>query len=124
MSGRDEAVLARDPVEPGAELALDELDDTVALGAHEMMVVPLRAAAIAELAGPVGEDVDEALVGEEPERTVDGCESQPLAARAQPLVELLRRDVVGLGEELCEDGRALAGGAQAGLRQHLPRTVQ
>ena len=124
MSGRDEAVLARDPVEPGAELALDELDDTVALGAHEMMVVPLRAAAIAELAGPVGEDVDEALVGEEPERTVDGRESQPLAARAQPLVELLCRDVVGLGEELGEDGRALAGGAQAGLRQQLPGTAQ
>ena len=117
-------MLARDAVEPGAELALVELDHAVALGAHEVMVVPLGAAAVAELAGPVREDVDDALVGEEPERPVDGREAQPFAARAQPLVQLLGRDVVGLHEELGENGRALPGGPEARVRQQVLRPAE
>jgi zinc transport system substrate-binding protein len=88
------------------------------------MVVSLGAAAVAELARPVGQDVDDALLGEEPECPVDGCEAQPLAARAQPLVELLGRHVVGLPEELGEDGRALPGGAEARLRQQVLRPAE
>jgi zinc transport system substrate-binding protein len=89
-----------------------------------VVVVPLGTAPVAELSGAVGEDVDDALLGEEPERAVDGREPQPLAAAAQPLVELLGRDVVGLPEQLGEDGRALPGGAEAGRRQELLRLAQ
>ena len=89
-----------------------------------MVVVPLRAAPVAELAGPVGEDVDDTLLGEEPERPVDGGEPQPFAAAAQPLVELLGGHVVGLPEQLGEDGRTLPGRAEAGLRQELLRPAQ
>ena len=89
-----------------------------------MVVVPLRAAPVAELAGPVGEDVDDTLLGEKSERPVDGREPQPLAPAAQPLVELLGGHVVGLPEQLGEDGRTLPGRAEAGLRQELLRPAQ
>jgi zinc transport system substrate-binding protein len=75
----------------------------------------LGAPPVAELAGPVREDIDNSLVGEEAERPVDRRKPEPLAARPQPLVELLGGDVVGLPEELGEDGRALASGADARL---------
>ena len=113
-------MLLRDAVEPGAELAVVQLDDAVALGADEVMVVALGAAAVAELAGAVREDVDDALVREEPERPVDGREPEALAAGPQALVELLGRHVVGLREELREHGRALPGGADPRLGQELP----
>jgi zinc transport system substrate-binding protein len=115
MPGGHEAVVARDAVEPRPQLALGELDDTVALRADEVMVVTLGAAAVAELTGPVGEDVDDTLVGEEPERPVDGREPEALAAGAQPLVEVLGGDVVGLSEELGEDSRALTRRTEAGF---------
>ena len=86
-----------------------------------MVVVALGAAPVAELTGAVGEDVEDALVGEEAERPVDGREPQALAARAQPLVELLGRHVVGLPEELGEDSRALPSGPEARLRQQILR---
>lgn len=88
------------------------------------MVVALGAAAVAQLAGAVGEDVDDALVREQAERPVDGREPEALAAGPQPLVELLRRHVVGLHEELREDARALPGGAEARFGQELPGTAQ
>jgi zinc transport system substrate-binding protein len=89
-----------------------------------VVVVPLGTAPVAELSGAVGEDVDDALLGKEPERAVDGREPQPLAAAAQPLVELLGGDVVALSEQLREDRRALPGRAETGLRQELLRLAQ
>jgi zinc transport system substrate-binding protein len=82
-----------------------------------MVVMPLGAPPVAELAGPVREDVDDALVGQEAQRSVHRREPQPFAACAQPLVELLRGDVVRLPEELGEDRRPLPRGAEAGCRE-------
>ena len=62
---RDEAVAAGDLIEPGPELAVHELDDTVAVRADEVVVVPLGAPAIAELAGVVRDRVDDALLCQE-----------------------------------------------------------
>lgn len=39
--------------EPGIELAVDELDDAMAAGADEMVVVPVAAEAVARLAAVV-----------------------------------------------------------------------
>src|SRR5688500_12456751 len=49
VAGGDEAVRARDPLEPRIELAVGELDDAVAAGADEMVVVALAAPPVAEL---------------------------------------------------------------------------
>ena len=72
-----------------------------------MVVVTVPAEAVAELAVVVGEGVDHALVGEEPERAVDGGEAESLAAPAEAFVELLRRHVVVLLHQLGEDREAL-----------------
>ena len=53
MARRDEAVGLRDALEPGVELAFLELDDLMAVRADEVMVVPLAAEPVAELAGAV-----------------------------------------------------------------------
>jgi hypothetical protein len=61
-------VLLRDGVEPGAEAALLDLDDTMAARAHEVMVVRLRAEAVAELRPVMGHRVDNAPLGQERKR--------------------------------------------------------
>lgn len=48
-----EAVLGSEIGEPGIELAVDELDDAMAAGADEMVVVPVAAEAVARLAAVV-----------------------------------------------------------------------
>ena len=107
-----------DALEPGAELAVLQLDDLVAVRADEMVMVALAAPAVAELAGVVREGVDDAFAREQPERAVDGREPEPLASAAQPLVELLGGDVVSLAHQLGEDGHALARRPDADALEH------
>ena len=64
---------------PTLEVAIVELDDPVALGADEMMVVLVAAEPVAELPGMVGERVDHALFGEDRERPVHGREGDVMA---------------------------------------------
>ena len=113
VAGGDEAVLGRDAVEPGVELAVADLDDPVAVGADEVVVVRVAAPAVAELATVVRERVDGAGAREQGERPVDGREADPLAAAAETLVERLCRHVVALAHELGEDVDPLARGAYA-----------
>jgi zinc transport system substrate-binding protein len=83
-----------------------------------MVVVLVEAAvAVAELPRAVRERVHRPGLGEERERPVDGREAEPLAARPQPLVQLLGGDVVALAHQLREHGHALAGGPQPALPQ-------
>ena len=79
----------------------------------------VAAAPVTELALAVGEGVDHALVREEPERAVDGCEAEALALSAQAPVELLRGDVVVLLHQLGEDGQALPRGPNAHVPEQL-----
>lgn len=105
------------PLEPGVELALLDLHNAVALGADEMVMVPLAAPAVAELSRVMGEGVDHSLLGEEPERPVDGRKPEALAPRPQAHVQLLRGDVVPLAHQLPQHGDALARRSHPGTRQ-------
>jgi zinc transport system substrate-binding protein len=84
-----------------------------------MVMVAEAAEPVAELTLPVREGVDHALLGEEPERAVDGREPQALAALPQPLVELLGGDVVVLVHQLREHSHALAGRPDADALEEL-----
>lgn len=70
----------RDPLEPRIELAVGELDDAVAAGADEVVMMALAAPPVAELARTVRERVDDAGLGQEAERAVDGRQAELLAA--------------------------------------------
>jgi zinc transport system substrate-binding protein len=89
-----EAVLGRKAVEPAVEIAVAELDDTVARATDEVMVVALAAEAVADLAGMVHQCVHDPVLAEERECAVDGRKSDCIAARDEPAMDLLRRRVV------------------------------
>jgi zinc transport system substrate-binding protein len=108
VSGRHEVVCLRHTLQPGLEVALVELDDATAARADEVMVMALAAPAVAELSGVVRERVDDALLGQEPQRAVDGREAEPLPATAQAFVQLLRGDVVAFTHQLGEHDHPLA----------------
>ena len=82
--------------EPPVEVAVAELDDAVARAADEMVMMSLAAEAVADLAGMVHQRVHDFVLAEEGERAVDGRESDGIAARREPPVDLLRGRVVGL----------------------------
>ena len=102
-----EAVLGGEAVEPRVELALAELDDPMAAGADEVMVMLVAAPPVAELVGAMRDRVDDALALEQAERPVDGGEPDAPAAAAEAGVELLRGDVVLFAHELGENLDAL-----------------
>jgi zinc transport system substrate-binding protein len=83
--------------------------------------VAVSAEPVAVLALAVGEYVDHALVREEPERAVDGGQTQPLASPAQALVKLLGGDVVVLVHQLREDREALTRRPDADACEQLGR---
>ena len=109
----NEAVLLGRATEPLLEFAVGELDDAVTTGADEMVVVILAAHPVAELAGVVGDRVDDSPLVEQSERPVDGGEPDAAAFSAHAGVQALGRDVVALSGELGDDRDALGGGAQA-----------
>ena len=118
MAGGHEAVRLGDALEPGAQLAVLQLDDLVAVRADEMVMMAFAAPAVAKLARVVREGVDDAFVREQSQRAVDGREPEPLSPAAQALVELLRGDVVSLAHQLGEDGHALARRPDADALEH------
>jgi hypothetical protein len=109
MGGRGEPVLLRAPLHPRLEIAVGELDDAVAARADEMVVMHVAAEPVAELARVVGEGVDGALLVEERQRAVHGCQPDAGALSSQPVVELAGRDVVVLAGQLLHDLQALRG---------------
>jgi hypothetical protein len=109
----DEPVLPRDALEAGLEVALAELDDPVAARADEVVMMLIRAQAIAELSRPVAEDIDHPLLAEAGKGPVDGGQADGGALCAHPLMELLGRHVVLLLEQLGQDRDALRRGAKA-----------
>jgi zinc transport system substrate-binding protein len=118
----NEAVLLGRATEPLLEFAVGELNDAVAPGADEMVVVILAAHPVAELAGVVGNRVDDSPLVEQSERPVDGGEPDAAAFRAHAGVQALGRDVVALSGELGDDRDALGGRAEAvPLEQPLGR---
>ena len=112
-------MLARGFPKPFVHLAAFELGHTVATHADQMVVVPLAAEAIARLARPVRELVDDAVLAEERERPVDGGEADRIAALSKARVDLLRGRIVRFGREHLEDEQALARRTEAGLRQAI-----
>jgi hypothetical protein len=102
-----EAVLGGEAGQPRVELARAELDDPVALGADEVVVMPFAAKAVADLVGMMLQRIDDAVLAEEGERPVDGRQTDRLSAAAQPCVDLLRGRVVGLRSERPEHCKAL-----------------
>ena len=105
----DEAVGGSHLLKVRLEVASHELDHPMAARTDEMVMVLIGADAIAELAGMMAEDVDDPLVAKERERPVDRCEPDPAPAAPETSVELLRRHVVGLLDELAENRHALRG---------------
>jgi hypothetical protein len=116
MLGRDEPLLLGDPVNPGAQIAADELDDPVTPRAQQVVMVVVAAAeAIAALGGVMAEDLHEAAVDERRQRSIDGRQPDPLASAPKPLEELVSGRVVALFDELGEHQRTLPGRPQAPL---------
>ena len=113
MSRRDEVGARGRCVQPLVQPALRQLDDPVALGADEVVMVALAAEAVARLERVVRERVDDPVLGEGSERPVDGREADALSRFPEPAVELLRRHVVRLPCELLEHADALLRDPQA-----------
>jgi hypothetical protein len=79
------------------------------LTARQMVMMAVTAQPVADLAGTVHERVDHARTAEEREGSIDGCEPDPLTARAQRLMDLLGRGVVRLIRQRLQDLDALTG---------------
>jgi hypothetical protein len=88
---------------PRLEIAVGQLDDAMAAGADEMMVVDVAAQPVAELAGVVRQRVHGAVLMEERQRPVHGGQPDAGALPAQPVVELTSGDVVALARQLLDD---------------------
>ena len=80
MIRRHEAVPRAHRVEPLVETALLDLDDAVAVRAHEMMMVRIGAEPVAELAAVMGQRVDHVVLVQEGKRPVDRCQADLRAA--------------------------------------------
>src|SRR5437899_312429 len=117
MVGRHEAVPAADLVEPVAEPALLDLDDSMAARAGEVMMVRVAAQAVTELGAVMRERVDDALLAEQRERPVDRREAGARVALPKPSPQSLRGDVVLLTGELRQHLEALFRHAEALLRE-------
>ena len=110
MLGREEAVSCGDGVDPVAEVAFVDLDDSVAAIAEQVMVVRVGAEPVAVLVPVVRQDVDHAVVDEQGEGAVDGGDpDEVVPAVAKTLPELLGRRIVRLARELGEHGDPLGG---------------
>jgi hypothetical protein len=112
------------PLEPVVEAAVGQLDHAVAAGADEVMVVLVAADPVAALLGAVREDVDDALLGQDAERAVDGREADALAAVAEPAEKLLGGRVVRLPGELLEHPQPLSGRPEPRRDEPLPQDVR
>lgn len=99
--------------EPSVEVAVAELDDAVAGAADEVMVVALAAEPVADLAGMVHQRVHDSVLAEQRERAVDGRESDCIAARDEPPMDLLRRRVVRLSGQGVQHREPLPRGTDA-----------
>ena len=115
------AVCRGDVVEPRVETAVRELDHAMAARANEVVVVLPAAEAVAGLARPVREHVDDALVGQDREGPVDRREADPLPAGSEALVQLLGGRVVRLAGELGKHAQALRRRPQASLLEERDR---
>lgn len=115
MAGRDEPVRGGEPLERGLELAAAELDHAMAARADEVVVVVVPAPPVADLSGAVGEGVDGAGAREERERPVHGRKPERFSPGAEAGVEILRRHVVALAQELACDRDPLPRRSNAGL---------
>jgi hypothetical protein len=85
-----------------------------------MVMVPVAAEAIADLAGMVHQGVHHSVLAEQGERPVDGRKTHDLALCPQPLVDLLGGGVVGLSGEGAQNRETLSGRAQPVFLEELP----
>lgn len=108
MTGDPEAVGATEAIEPRLELALPELDDLMALGAGQVVMMLAAAEAVADLARAMHERVDDAVAAQQSERPVHGRKADGGSSRANRLVNVLRGRVVRLGGERLEHPHPLA----------------
>ncbi len=79
---RDEAVPCAHGVEPLVEPALLDLDDAVAVRAHEVMMVRVGTESITELAAVMRQGVDHVVLVQQCKCPVDGREADLRAAAA------------------------------------------
>ncbi len=105
--------------QPRLEIAVAELDHTVALGADQMVMVALAAQPVARLAGTVAELVDNSSLAERSQRPVHGRQAYVLAFLAQRVMDFLRRRVVLLLGQRRKDSDPLARRAQAVTGEQL-----
>ena len=113
MLSRDEAMLLCGGGDPVVEPALLHLDDAMAFLTEKVVMMRVAAEPVALLAAVMGEDVDHALLAQQRERAIDGCEASARVALAEAAPELLRRHVVTLARELLEHLEPAGGGADA-----------
>jgi hypothetical protein len=113
MSRDSEPVRTTEAIEPGFELTLAQLDDLMAPGARQVVVMLVSAEPVTDLAGAMGEGVDHSIAAQQAEGSVDGREADRDTARPERLEDLLGGCVVRLRLERLENPHALAGGADA-----------
>jgi len=80
-----------------------------------VVMVALAAKPVAGLERVVRERVDDPVLGESAQRSVDGREADSVPLFAQTAVELLRGHVVRLARELLEHAEPLPRHAEAGV---------
>lgn len=107
MVGGGETVPLGAALHPRLQVAFGELDDAVAAGADEVMVMDVAAQPVAELARVMGERVHGAVLLEERQRPVHGGEPDAGASSSEPVVELAGGDVVVLARQLLDDQKPL-----------------
>jgi len=103
MLGPCEAVLCGQPGDPFVEPAVVQLDDPVAFATDEVVVVAIRAEAVAKLSAVVAHRVDDIVIAEKRECPVDRREADGrVAAISEAPPEDLRGHVVRLRRQLVE----------------------
>jgi zinc/manganese transport system substrate-binding protein len=104
-----EVVFREHPLEPVGQALLVNLNNSVAVGTDQMMVMRLSAKPVAELSLVVSECVHDAFLAQQRERSVDGRETDRRSARlTKTLPQCLRRHVIGLGGQLAKHLQSLA----------------
>jgi zinc transport system substrate-binding protein len=91
----------------------------MAARADQVVVVSRAAEPVTGLPGVVRELVDDLLLAQDGQRAIDRREADPLAALAQPRVDLLGGGVMRFGSEGLEDEQPLAGRTNTGSDQAL-----
>ena len=107
VGGGGEAVLLGAALHPRLEIAVRQLDDAVAAGADEVMMVDVAAEPVAEFSCVMGERVHGAVLVEKRQRPVHGGEPDVSASSTKPIVELAGGDVVVLAGQLLDDQKPL-----------------